>query len=149
MRVAGADSSIAAPVSSATRTASAGFAAPAARRNAGSRRRSAARSARPPLGGLDGARRASEAATGPTGLIEPGTTFPAMAADTRQVLLEQGMAMLLRHGYHDLGIAALLEATGIPRGSFYHHFASKEDFALQAIDLYMSQVHAGLDHFLG
>ena len=59
------------------------------------------------------------------------------------------MGMLLRHGYHDLGIAALLEATGIPRGSFYHHFASKEDFALQAIDLYMSQVHAGLDHFLG
>lgn len=57
--------------------------------------------------------------------------------------------MLLRHGYGDLGIAALLEATGIPKGSFYHHFASKEDFGLQVIDLYMKQAHAGLDECLG
>ncbi|HKK06425.1 MAG TPA: TetR family transcriptional regulator C-terminal domain-containing protein [Gammaproteobacteria bacterium] len=72
-----------------------------------------------------------------------------MATDTRQLLLEQGMAMLLRHGYHNLGISAVLEATNIPKGSFYHHFKSKEDFGLQAIDLYMEQVHAGLDHCLG
>ena len=72
-----------------------------------------------------------------------------MAHDTRQQLLRHGMAMLLRHGYHDLGIAALLDATGVPKGSFYHHFESKEDFALQAIDLYMSEVHAGIDLCLG
>jgi len=71
-----------------------------------------------------------------------------MAADTRQVLLEQGMAMLLKHGYHDLGMTALLEATEVPKGSFYHHFKSKEDFALQAIDLYMEAVHQALDHCL-
>lgn len=68
-----------------------------------------------------------------------------MATETKQQLLERGMAMLLRHGYHDLGIAALLDETGIPKGSFYHHFQSKEDFALQAIDLYMEGAHAGLD----
>lgn len=72
-----------------------------------------------------------------------------MAIATKQLLLEQGIAMLLRHGYHDLGIAALLEATRIPRGSFYHHFKSKEDFGLQVIDLYMEEVHAGLDYCLG
>lgn len=72
-----------------------------------------------------------------------------MAADTREELLDRGMAMLLRQGYHDLGLAALLEATEIPKGSFYHHFRSKEDFALQAIDRYMAAVHAGLEHFLG
>ena len=59
------------------------------------------------------------------------------------------MAMLLRHGYHDLGIAAVLQATEIPKGSFYHHFESKEDFGLQVIDLYMTEVHAGLDLCLG
>ncbi len=68
-----------------------------------------------------------------------------MASETKQQLLERGMAMLLRHGYNDLGIAALLEQTGIPKGSFYHHFESKEDFALQAVDLYMTAVHAALD----
>lgn len=57
--------------------------------------------------------------------------------------------MLLRHGYHNLGIAAVLEATQVPKGSFYHHFASKEDFGLKVIDLYMEQVHAGLDQCLG
>ncbi len=57
--------------------------------------------------------------------------------------------MLLQHGYHDLGMQALLEATGTPKGSFYHHFKDKEDFALQVIDQYMGQVHAGLDACLG
>lgn len=57
--------------------------------------------------------------------------------------------MLLRQGYHALGIAAVLEATHIPKGSFYHHFKSKQDFGLKVIDLYMQEVHAGLDQCLG
>jgi len=68
---------------------------------------------------------------------------------TKQRLLDAGMAMLLEHGYHDLGIQALLAATRTPKGSFYHHFESKEDFALQVIDQYMGNVHAGLDACLG
>lgn len=72
-----------------------------------------------------------------------------MTTDTRQQLLEQGMAMLLRHGYHNLGITAVLKATRVPKGSFYHHFKSKEDFGLRVIDLYLSQVHVALDECLG
>jgi TetR/AcrR family transcriptional repressor of nem operon len=72
-----------------------------------------------------------------------------LAQSTKQRLLDVGMAMLLRHGYHDLGIQALLAATRTPKGSFYHHFKDKEDFALQVIDQYMRHVHAGLDACLG
>jgi TetR/AcrR family transcriptional repressor of nem operon len=68
---------------------------------------------------------------------------------TKQRLLDAGQAMLLKHGYHDLGIQALLAATRTPKGSFYHHFVNKEQFALQVIDQYMRQVHAGLDACLG
>jgi TetR/AcrR family transcriptional repressor of nem operon len=68
---------------------------------------------------------------------------------TKQRLLDAGLAMLLKHGYHDLGIQALLAATRTPKGSFYHHFRDKEDFALQVIDEYMRHVHAGLDVCLG
>ena len=68
---------------------------------------------------------------------------------TKQRLLDAGMTMLLKHGYHDLGIQALLEETGIPKGSYYHHFKDKEDYALQVVDQYMGQVHAGLDLCLG
>lgn len=71
------------------------------------------------------------------------------ATTTKERLLEIGVGMLLERGYNDLGIVALLEATGTPKGSFYHHFHSKEDFALQAVDLYMKNVHAALDQFLG
>lgn len=67
---------------------------------------------------------------------------------TKQRLIEAGLRLLLERGYNDLGIQALLAATGTPRGSFYHHFTDKEDFALQVIDAYMVEVHAGLDSCL-
>lgn len=72
-----------------------------------------------------------------------------MTHSTKQRLLDAGLAMLLEHGYNDLGIQALLAATATPKGSFYHHFKDKEDFALHVIDQYMRQVHAGLDVCLG
>jgi len=72
-----------------------------------------------------------------------------MAGSTKQRLLEAGLAMLLQRGYNDLGIQALLDATQSTKGSFYHHFEDKEDFALQVIDRYMREVHAGLDACLG
>lgn len=68
---------------------------------------------------------------------------------TKQRLLDVGLAMLLEHGYHGLGIQPLLDAARAPKGSFYHHFKDKEDFALQVIDQYMRNVHAGLDECLG
>jgi TetR/AcrR family transcriptional repressor of nem operon len=64
---------------------------------------------------------------------------------TKLRLLDAGLSMLLEHGYNDLAIQALLTATGTPKGSFYHHFKDKEDFALQVVDRYMHGVHAGLD----
>ncbi|WP_366657634.1 TetR family transcriptional regulator C-terminal domain-containing protein [Fodinicurvata sp. EGI_FJ10296] len=72
-----------------------------------------------------------------------------MSDSTRERMLDAGLSMLLRHGYNDLGIQAVLKETGMPKGSFYHHFASKEDFALQVIDRYMDEVHNGLDGTLG
>lgn len=64
---------------------------------------------------------------------------------TKQRLIDAGLRMLLQHGYNSLGIQALLDETGTPKGSFYHHFEDKEDFALQVLDTYMTNVHAGLD----
>jgi TetR/AcrR family transcriptional repressor of nem operon len=72
-----------------------------------------------------------------------------MGDSTKERMLDAGLKMLLRHGYNDLGIQAVLKETGMPKGSFYHHFASKEDFALQVIDRYMDGVHDGLDDSLG
>jgi TetR/AcrR family transcriptional repressor of nem operon len=68
-----------------------------------------------------------------------------MEATTKDRLLDAGMAMLLSQGYNHLGIQDLLAQTNTPKGSFYHHFESKEDFALQVIDRYMVNAHIGLD----
>ena len=64
---------------------------------------------------------------------------------TKQRLIDAGLRLLLTQGYNSLGVQALLDATDTPKGSFYHHFKDKEDFALQVLDAYMTGVHAGLD----
>jgi TetR/AcrR family transcriptional repressor of nem operon len=71
-----------------------------------------------------------------------------MTRPTKHRLIEAGLRMLLEHGYNSLGIQAVLTETDTPKGSFYHHFKDKEDFALQVIDAYMTEVHAGLDFCL-
>lgn len=68
-----------------------------------------------------------------------------MRVSTKERMLDAGLRMLLHHGYNDLGIQAVLKETGTPKGSFYHHFASKQEFALQVVDRYMHEVHEGLD----
>jgi len=65
--------------------------------------------------------------------------------ETKQRLIEAGLRLMLSNGYHALGVQQLLSETGVPKGSFYHHFESKEDFALQVIDAYTANVHALLD----
>lgn len=64
---------------------------------------------------------------------------------TKQRLIDVGLRMLLEQGYGSLGIKELLDETKIPKGSFYHHFRDKEDFALTVIDTYLADVHEVLD----
>lgn len=68
-----------------------------------------------------------------------------MMHETKQRLLAAGLRLMLENGYNALGLQALLGDTDVPKGSFYHHFDSKEDFALQVIDAYMAEVHALLE----
>ncbi len=71
-----------------------------------------------------------------------------MEPSSKDRLIQTGMALLLLRGYNHLGIQDVLAATDLPKGSFYHHFESKEDFALSVVDRYMAGVHQGLDAFL-
>ena len=73
------------------------------------------------------------------------TAAAGVKVSTRQRLIDAGLRMLLERGYNHLGVQALLDATGVPKGSFYHGFRDKEDFALCVIDAYMAEVHMALD----
>ena len=56
--------------------------------------------------------------------------------------------LVYRKGYVNTGIQEILAAANIPKGSFYHHFKSKEDFGLSIIEywsqFYQAQVDAHL-----
>src|SRR6478672_12632079 len=82
--------------------------------------------------------------TGPLGLPADESLHA-----TKRRLLDVGLSTLLERGYNATGIQDLLVATRVPKGSFYHHFASKEDFALQVVDRYLAEVNGLLDAALG
>lgn len=54
----------------------------------------------------------------------------------REVLLDEGLNQFYDRGYHATTVDGLLEATGVPKGSFYHHFGSKESFAATVLERY-------------
>ncbi|MCX8280039.1 TetR family transcriptional regulator C-terminal domain-containing protein [Phyllobacterium sp. 0TCS1.6C] len=56
--------------------------------------------------------------------------------DTRAVLIDEGLKALLSHGYEGAGIGPILKSAGVPKGSFYHFFESKEDFASAVLTTY-------------
>jgi TetR/AcrR family transcriptional repressor of nem operon len=53
--------------------------------------------------------------------------------DKRELILAKGAEVMTRRGYHGAGVQEIVQAAGVPKGSFYHYFESKEDFALQAL----------------
>ena len=69
--------------------------------------------------------------------------------DTRQALLNAGAELFLEGGYDFVGTNAILERAGAPRGSFYHHFADKEAFALSVAEHYYEKHLPMLDAELG
>jgi TetR/AcrR family transcriptional repressor of nem operon len=58
------------------------------------------------------------------------------AKSTRDHLIDVGVGLMHQNGYNATGLADILKAADVPKGSFYHHFSSKEDFAAAALERY-------------
>ncbi|MEY2857360.1 MAG: hypothetical protein RLZZ74_1672 [Cyanobacteriota bacterium] len=54
--------------------------------------------------------------------------------DKRQQLIQVGKQIILQQGFKAASLNDILTAAGVPKGSFYYYFASKEDFGLAIID---------------
>jgi TetR/AcrR family transcriptional repressor of nem operon len=63
-------------------------------------------------------------------------------------LLDQGVAQFLERGYHGAGLQDILQSVGVPKGSFYNYFTSKEAFGVEAIQHYIEPFIALLDAWL-
>ena len=70
-------------------------------------------------------------------------------ADTRELLLRAGLEVLTEKGFSATGIDEILGRAGVPKGSFYHYFASKEAFGLALIERYGEFFARKLDRHLG
>src|ERR1700722_12809226 len=60
------------------------------------------------------------------------------AASTRDHLIDVGLELMRRHGYGATGLQEILAAAAVPKGSFYHHFGSKEEFAAAVLERYIA-----------
>lgn len=57
---------------------------------------------------------------------------------TREKLVHQGLVLVLEKGWTGCGVDAVLKSCGVPKGSFYHHFASKDDFGYAVLAHYQA-----------
>ena len=55
-------------------------------------------------------------------------------SDARERILTVGAALLGRRAYASISVADICKAAGVPKGSFYYFFESKQAFALAVID---------------
>jgi TetR/AcrR family transcriptional repressor of nem operon len=67
--------------------------------------------------------------------------------DAKTRILKAGARIVLEKGFCDTGLAEVLEAAKVPKGSFYFHFKNKEDFGLQLIDSFAEVLKAGREKF--
>ena len=54
------------------------------------------------------------------------------AAENREQIIETAARLLRQHGFDGIGVADMMNATGLTHGGFYRNFASKDDLAVKA-----------------
>ena len=57
-------------------------------------------------------------------------------SDTRQQLLDTGQRMMVLKGFTGVGLNEILQTAGVPKGSFYHYFKSKEQYGQALLEEY-------------
>lgn len=72
-------------------------------------------------------------------------TAPKKSELTRSRILAEGRALVLANGFGGLGLTELLTASGVPKGSFYYYFASKEAFGCAMLKDYVADYLTALD----
>lgn len=64
--------------------------------------------------------------------------------DTRQHLLDTGHQIMAAKGFSGVGLNEILLTAGVPKGSFYHYFKSKELYGQALLEDYFSTYLAAL-----
>jgi TetR/AcrR family transcriptional regulator, transcriptional repressor for nem operon len=66
----------------------------------------------------------------------------------REKLLAAGLHVVLEQGYYGASVRDIVQAAGVPQGSFTNHFRSKEAFCLEVLERYFTLVRDNIDKTL-
>lgn len=69
-------------------------------------------------------------------------------SDVRQGILDVGQRIMAAKGYSAVGLNEILATAGVPKGSFYHYFGSKDAFGEAMLESYFADYLAELDQVL-
>ncbi|MET0322316.1 MAG: TetR/AcrR family transcriptional regulator [Duganella sp.] len=67
------------------------------------------------------------------------------ASDVRDTILATGQRLMAGKGYSAVGLNEILTGAGVPKGSFYHYFGSKDAFGEALLDNYFEDYLADID----
>jgi TetR/AcrR family transcriptional regulator, transcriptional repressor for nem operon len=68
--------------------------------------------------------------------------------EIRERLLDEGVSLLMEQGYHGTGLQEIVQKVGVPKGSFYNYFPSKEVFSAEVVRHYIDPFIRQLDAHL-
>jgi TetR/AcrR family transcriptional repressor of nem operon len=69
-------------------------------------------------------------------IIELSLIMHEQKKKTKQVILEKSAALIHSKGFNNTGIQEILDSAGVPKGSFYFYFDSKESLGLAVVDYF-------------
>jgi len=65
--------------------------------------------------------------------------------NTRQHILDTGYRIIAGKGFSSVGLNEILTTAGVPKGSFYHYFDSKEQFGQALLEDYFGHYLSTID----
>jgi TetR/AcrR family transcriptional repressor of nem operon len=84
-------------------------------------------------------------ASAPASGVRKDSARTSGRADTKRALVWCGTELLTERGFQVTGIEEVLKRVGVPKGSFYHFFASKHEFGEAVIDNYVQFYERKMD----
>ena len=66
----------------------------------------------------------------------------------RSRLIAAGTSLFLRYGVNASGVKDIAELAGVPKGSFYSYFASKDKFVVCVLDVHWAELERGIGPLL-
>ena len=63
---------------------------------------------------------------------------PMSKLSNRDKILSEGLKVVHQRGFANASVRDIVQAAGVPQGSFTNHFVSKEAFGLEILDIYFA-----------